>query len=44
MQTSIAVGEREQQDSNSLIDYFKGQFSILNDVSYPTHLLISHIL
>lgn len=25
-------GERDQ-DSHSLIDYFKGQFSILNDVS-----------
>ncbi|XP_060574804.1 serine/threonine-protein kinase MRCK alpha-like isoform X2 [Ruditapes philippinarum] len=25
--------EKEQQDSNSLIDYFKGQFSILNDSS-----------
>jgi hypothetical protein len=29
----LVSGEKEQQDSNSLIDYFKGQFSILNDVS-----------
>ena len=30
-------GERENHDSNSLIDYFKGQFSILNDVSIKTN-------
>ena len=34
-------GDREQNESNSLIDYFKGQFSILNDVSIDAALDIT---
>ena len=32
------AGDRDQNESNSLIDYFKGQFSILNDVSISLSL------
>ena len=34
----IFSGDQQQNESNSLIDYFKGQFSILNDVSIDIRL------
>ena len=37
----IFSGDQQQNESNSLIDYFKGQFSILNDVSIDIRLDIT---